>query len=161
MPQPTLRQKTGLTWIRYLNLVAIAALTAATTVSAAAESPVCLRTGFVDVQRPAVEVPAVQFGNGAVPFGIVAHFDESKASGLPGVAVGDDADPIDGPIGFKHGANCVFGSPEAEISYKNIFHFTFFLKLQSSESGQDRTRAVGPDYRKMPKSVDCQTTLLL
>src|SRR5258708_27741502 len=141
-------------------IVALSPATAAVS-TAAAESPVCLRTGFVDVQRPAFEFPAVQLGNGTVPFGIVAHFDESKSSGLPGIAVGDHADPIDGPIGFKHGANRVFGSPEAEISYKNIFHFTFLLKLQSSESGQDRTRAVGPDYRKMPKSVDCQTTLLL
>ena len=42
-------------------------------------------------------------------------------------------------------------APKLRFPTKIFFIFTFFLKLQNKESGQDRTKAVGPDYRKMPK----------
>jgi hypothetical protein len=42
-------------------------------------------------------------------------------------------------------------APKLRFPTKIFFIFTFFLKLQSKESGQDRAKAVGPDYRKMPK----------
>jgi hypothetical protein len=120
-----------------------------------ARSTVCFGTGFVDIQCSAVKVGAIQSRNCPVARGVVTHFHESKTSGLSRVTIGHDADPVDRAMCFKHRSNRILGSAEAQVSYKNIFHFTFFLKLQSKESRQVRTRAVGPDYRKMPKSTDC------
>jgi hypothetical protein len=103
------------------DLPAILALTAAT-VSTAARSTVSLGTCFVDVQRPAVEVFAVETVDCRGPFGINTHFDKSKAPSLPGIAVGDDADPINGSVRREHSTERIFGGPEAEITYENILH---------------------------------------
>jgi hypothetical protein len=139
-----------------LLVAIVAALTAKTTTAAFAtstaaattESTVLFRTGFVDVQRTAVELPAVQLGNGPVAFGIIRHFDEPKATGLSRVTVGHYTDAINGTIRFKHGANRIFGCTEAEISYKNVFHFNFFLQLQNSESRAGSDMGGGPDNVK-------------
>jgi hypothetical protein len=57
---------------------------------------------------------------------------------------------------LKQSSNRIFGRTEAEVSYKYVFQFLFsFLKSQGNESRQDRTRAIRPDYRKMPKSTGC------
>ena len=138
------------------RLVAIvAALTAKTTTAAfaaataaTAESTVLFRTGFVNVQRTAIQFPAIQLGNRPVAFGIVRHFDEPKAAGLSRVPIGHHTHAIDGAIRFKHGANRIFGSTEAEISYKNVFHFNFFLQLQNSESRAGSDMGGGPDNVK-------------
>ena len=46
-------------------------------------------------------------------------------------------------------------APKLRFPTKIFFiFFTRFLELQSNESGQDLTKAVGPNYRKMPKSSD-------
>ena len=139
------------------RLVAIvAALTAKTTTAAAfaaataaaAESTVFFRTGFVDIQRTAVKLPAVQLGNRPVAFGIICHFDEPETAGLSGVPVGHHTHAINGTVRFKHGANRIFGSTKAEISYKNVFHFNFFLQLQNSESRAGSDMGGGPDNVK-------------
>jgi|GEM_PF-3230015 len=140
-----------------MSLVAIvAALTAKTTTAAAftaattaaAESTIFLRTGFVDVQCAAVELSAVQFGDRPVAFGIVRHFDEPEAASLASVPVGHYANAVNGSICFKHGTNRIFGSTEAEISYKNVFHFKFLLQLQNSESRAGSDMGGGPDNVK-------------
>jgi hypothetical protein len=139
-----------------LRLVAIvAALTAksatpalATATAATAKSTVFFRTSFVNVQRTAVEFSAIQLGDCPVAFGIVCHFDEPEAAGLSGVPVGHHTHAINGTIRFKHGANRIFGSTEAEISYKNVFHFNFFLQLQNSESRAGSDMGGGPDNVK-------------
>jgi hypothetical protein len=113
-------------------------LAAAVTTITTAATTVFFRPGLVDIQRPAVEFPAIQSGNGPFAFTIIAHFHESKASGPSGVAVGDDADTIHRAICFKQGANGIFGGPEAQISYEYILHFLFFLKFAASKCGQDR-----------------------
>jgi len=77
-------------------------VTVATALSAAATAAtVFLGTRFVDVQRAAIQVAAVEFADGTIAFGVVAHFDKAKTSGLPGIAVGDDADAIDLAVRFK------------------------------------------------------------
>jgi hypothetical protein len=113
--------------------------------AAAARSTVCLWTGFIDVECSTVKVGTIQSGDSPVPFSVVAHFHESKPSGLSRMTVGHNADTINCAVCCEHGSNRILGSTEAEVSHKNIFHFYF----------QDRTRAVGPNYRKMPKFTDC------
>ncbi len=83
------------------------------------------RSGFVNVQRSAVEFAAVQFRNGAIRIRVHAHFDKSKSSGLAGIPVGYDVNAVDGTIRLEQRSNCGFGSSEVEVSYKNILHFFF------------------------------------
>jgi hypothetical protein len=88
---------------RFNKLPAVAALTtttAATTV-ATTRSTIFLRAGFVDVDGAAIQVTTVQLGNRTIAFRVVAHFDESEPSGLASVPIRNDADAINGPIGFK------------------------------------------------------------
>jgi hypothetical protein len=101
--------------------------TAAVPVSAAARTALRLRTGFVNIQRSSIEISAVESANGRIAFRIDAHFDEGESSGLPGVAIGHDIDPLNGAIRIKHGPEGIFGGPEAEITYKNILHYFIFL----------------------------------
>jgi hypothetical protein len=112
-------------------LVAIAAWTAETAAtlaaSAAAKSTVFFRTSFADVQGSAVELLAIQFCDCPIRFRIIAHLNESKASGLTGVSIRDQADTVNRTKCFKHGSNRIFGSPEAEIPYENLFHPIFLL----------------------------------
>jgi len=89
----------------------------------AARSAVCFWTGFVDVQRPAVKIGAIQGRDGPVAFRVVAHFNESKTSGLSGIPVGHDTDTIDVSMRLKQGSNRILGSTEAEVSYKYVFQF--------------------------------------
>jgi hypothetical protein len=100
-------------------LVTVAAASAATTTATvaapttAAAAPVFFGTRFVDVQRSTVEITAVEFGYSAIRLGGIVHFDESKATGLARVAVGDEIYAPHGAVSFKHGSNCIFGRSEA------------------------------------------------
>jgi hypothetical protein len=123
--------------------------------AAAARSTVCFWTGFIDVQSSAFKVGAIQSRDCPIAFSVVAHFNESKTSGLSRITVGHYADTINGAMYCEHGSNRIFGSAKAEVSYKNILHLYSLSGVSSNESGQDRTKAVGPNYRKMPKTSDC------
>ena len=122
-----------------------AAVTApAAAVPTATRSALGLRTGFVDVQGSAVEVPTVESADCGISFRIDAHFNKGEASGLPGVAIRHNIDAIDGAIRIKHGTKRIFRRPETEVTYKNIFH-RFFLNLPSSESSMIGQRADKPN----------------
>src|SRR5438094_3318901 len=99
-------------------LVPLAALTSETATAATFS----FRTGFVHVQRPAVDFLAIESGNRTIRFSIVAHFDESKSSGLPRVPVGDEVHTLHAAICLKQGSNRIFSGSKAEVSYKNVFH---------------------------------------
>jgi hypothetical protein len=106
---------------------AAATAAAAVPTAAAAAAAIFLRPGFVHVQRPAIEFPAIQARNGSISLGCHTHLHESKAPGAPGVPVGDDVDAVDRAIRFKHGSNCFFGSSEAKVSNENILQFKIFF----------------------------------
>ncbi len=109
------------------ELPAVAALTAAAAASAVSTtgSAIFLRTSFVDVDGAAIQVATVQLGNRTIAFRVVAHFHESESSGLASVAIRNDADAINGPIGFKQSPDGVFSGIEAEVSNKNIFQVNY------------------------------------
>src|ERR1019366_2216101 len=72
------------------RLVAIVTVASASAAAPAAAKPtIRFRTGFIDVQRSAVEIPAIQLRDSAVRFRIGGHFDKSEPSGLAGIPVGD------------------------------------------------------------------------
>lgn len=115
-------------------------IAAATATIAAATPAVFLRPSFIHSQRSAIEIVAVERGDGGVAFAIIAHFHERKPSGLPGIAVGYDVHTVNPAIRRKQGSNPIFGSAEAEVSYKYIFHLIFFLEFAEQRiGGQDKT----------------------
>jgi hypothetical protein len=141
--------------------VPLPASAAATPAAAAvpAAAPIFLRPGFIDVERPTVEFPTVEPGDGLLGLAIVGHFDEPKTPGSSGFAVGYQAHTVHSAVRLEQGSNCIFGSSEAQISYKNIFHIAFFLNLQSSES---RGRIGGhAGLCEKPKLADSKTTYIM
>jgi hypothetical protein len=112
--------------IGYLPAVGSAFATAIAPECTAAEAAVLPGAGFIDVERPSVQFFSVESGDGPEGFIIVAHFDESEPSGLPGVTIGDDTYTVNRPVLLKQRSNGVFGCPEAEISYENILHVGSF-----------------------------------
>ena len=111
---------------RSLVTVAAAATTAtaATTTTAAAVTTTAaalgLGTGFVHIDRTAVEVASVQGSNGGFRGRAVGHFDERKAPGLARVAVGHDVDAFHTPEVGERLMQVVLGRAEAEIANKYV-----------------------------------------
>jgi hypothetical protein len=70
---------------------------------------------------------AVQSGDRPISLGIVGHLDEPKAPGLSRVAIRHYADPLNGSMSFKQGAETVFRGPKTEVSNKYILHRRFIL----------------------------------
>jgi len=105
---------------------AAAISTAATAISAATRS---FRTSFIDVQRSAVQVCAIQAVDCILRFGIDCHFDECEASWLPGIPVGNNVNAIYGSVRLEHGTKRIFGCSEAKVAYKNVFHSGLFLEV--------------------------------
>jgi hypothetical protein len=102
------------------------------TVTAAAAVPSSgatrrFRTGFIDVQRSAVNIRPVQSTNCLIGLACIAHFDKCKTSRLSRVTTCHDVHAINGAVGFKQPTDLLFSSPETEISYKDILHLFFLL----------------------------------
>src|SRR5260370_1702623 len=72
--------------------------TAATTTTAAAFR---LGPSFIDRQGPAIELLAIESGDGCLGLLIVGHFDEGKAFRPAGVPIHDDLDRCYGAMSFK------------------------------------------------------------
>lgn len=96
------------------------ATTTAITAKSTTRTALRFGTGFVDIQRTAVQVPAVKTVYGGGPFRVYAHFDEGEAASLARVAIGDDIHPIDRAIFFKQRANGTLSGAEAKVTDKNI-----------------------------------------
>src|SRR5579859_2800231 len=60
-----------------------------------------LWTGFVDVERSAVDGYTVQGSNGLFTLAIVVHFDKSKTSGLSRITIRADIDSSNGSVRCK------------------------------------------------------------
>jgi len=84
---------------------------------------------------------AVERANGLYALTIIAHFHECEASGLPGIAVGYDVHTVNCAVRLKKGSKPIFGSAEAEVSYKYIFQLIFFLEFAEHRIGE-RARTV-------------------
>jgi hypothetical protein len=100
--------------------------------STAARSAIRLRAGFVDVQRSAIQVLAVETVDRRVSFRIHAHFDKSEASGLPRITISDDVNSIDAAVRLKNRPDGLLGSSKTEITYKDVFQFILLSDLQTN-----------------------------
>jgi hypothetical protein len=97
-----------------LRLVAVPLRSA--TVSAA-EVSAHHRPGFIDGQYPAVELRAVQGGDGLIG-AFFRHGDESEAFGASGVPLGDDADRFHSSTLLERARDIAFRRLKRQISNK-------------------------------------------
>ena len=67
----------------------VSATAAGTTTAAATTTAALLRAGLVYRQVTALEILAVERGDGSLRLLIAAHLDEAEALGTPGIAIGD------------------------------------------------------------------------
>ena len=89
------------------------------------------RTGHVDGEGAAVELPAVEgFDCGVSAF----HLDETEAAGAAGIAVGDDADALDRAMLAEEVANLVLGRTEGEVPHVDLLHSAVAFLLGAPHS---------------------------
>jgi hypothetical protein len=141
-----------LKWLPAFVAAATAATAPAATTTASTERPLGFGTGFVDVQRAAIQLPAIEFRDGAIGICIGAHLDKSETSRLSSVSISNDTDALHCAISFKERPDCILGSSKIEVSYENILHLLFPFDLRVGKSGQVRTRADGPDESEDAKN---------
>ena len=94
-------------------------------VAARAAGTVALRAGFVDGQRPALQVAAVQALDGGLRLVLVVHLDEAEAPRFAGEPVGDDADTVN-PCTVRFECNGMSGEPVSwtvDVAPKTIFSY--------------------------------------
>jgi hypothetical protein len=96
-----------------------AAITSAAT-AAAAPSALCLGTSLVYVQRTPAQLHAVQSRDSFLAVFGIRHFDKTKTTGTPGVAIGHDRDALYWSILFKQLAQFVFPRIEIQIPNEDI-----------------------------------------
>jgi hypothetical protein len=117
-----------------------AALAAATIPTKPARSALGFGASFVYVERAAIQILPVQGIDRGVRFRIVRHLDKREASRLPGVTIPNYVYVIDASVRLEGRTEGIFGGGEAEITNKNVFHFTLLLsEVADGRIGQDRT----------------------
>jgi hypothetical protein len=84
---------------------------------------------FVHVQSTAIEVHAVDGGDGFIALSVVCHLHEAEASCLTGVAIRNDVDTIDRAVGFEQRTDRFFRSPKTEVSNVNVLQLYFPLLI--------------------------------
>jgi hypothetical protein len=111
-----------------------AATAAATTVRASSATAAETSTaatlgfgaGFINIQRPAVELRSVERGDRLIRFGGIRHFDEGETTGAAGVAVGYQVDALHTSVRLEERSDGRFGCGKIQIAYKNILHTLSF-----------------------------------
>ncbi len=78
------------------------------------------RPRFVDREGAAGQGHAVEGVNGAFCRPAVRHFDEAKAAGAAGLAVGHDSDSLDRAIWLEELAEVLLRGGKGEVAHKNI-----------------------------------------
>ena len=104
---------------------AAAVTTTATTAAAeaaatAATAAFSLGAGFIDVEGAAVEVFAVEAGDGRLAFGLRAHFDKAETLGAVRHFVDDYARAAHLTIGLELRAEVVLGGVVGKVAYVDV-----------------------------------------
>src|SRR6516165_10645682 len=103
-----------------------AATTAAEATAAAAAAPIATAATrawglrLFDLDRPAVEVRAVEAANGLLGFLGSRHLDEPEASRTPGVPVGHDTRGLDAADRRESFAQALVGGAEGQTAYQEF-----------------------------------------
>src|SRR5437879_134366 len=88
--------------------------------------------GFIDVDGSPTKVGSIQSRNGLFGLGIVRHFNESEASRLPRITVGDQVHTLHRAIRFEKRTEILLSSSETEVPDENIFHLSSFSNLKAA-----------------------------
>jgi len=88
---------------------------------------------FVDAQRTAIHVEAVQALNGGLRL-VLRHVDETEAAGLSSFAVIDELDRVDLPMTLEEASDVLLCGVEGEIPYVDRRHP--ITRLQKADSGE-------------------------
>src|SRR5512138_1210684 len=96
---------------------AVAATAAATTAATAAG----LVLRFVDLQRPATHVLAIQVLDRPGRIG-AGHFDEAEPTGTAGLTIVDQADRLDGAVLLEQRAHRGFIGAKGQVAHINLAH---------------------------------------
>jgi hypothetical protein len=100
-----------------------------------AATPGWLGTRFVYVQRPAMEIGAIQLGDGGLGCRRVGHFDEGETARLARVPVGDEIHALHAAVSSESRMQIVLGGLITEISDKYVCHGmnSFLVDLSLSD----------------------------
>jgi hypothetical protein len=93
-----------------------------TTAAARRAAAISLGTGFVNVQRAPTQFFAIERGNCFLRFRGIGHFDEGKAARTASIAIGHDADLLDGPVGLEQRPQLCFGGAVGDVANKQLLH---------------------------------------
>src|SRR5271165_5978763 len=101
-----------------LSSVLIAAAVAAAGTAACAGTAVFARLGFVNGQRPAVEVGPVEGSDRLI--GAFAHLDEPETARPAGLAIGGYLGSGNTAVSREHLAEIIRGGREGEVADENV-----------------------------------------
>jgi hypothetical protein len=114
----------------FTRLPALLTTATSATTTTAAKAAFRFRTGFVHIERSAVELSSIQFSDRTIRFRVRTHLDKPKSSWLSGIPVRDDVNALYATVRLKQRPDRSFGSSEVEVSYENILHaFSFNLQI--------------------------------
>ena len=105
-----------------MSAIAATSATAASAETTTATSAVGLGASFVDIDGASADLAPVKGCYGFLTVFVAVHFNEAKAAGASGIAIGHDTDTVDLAIAFKELPEFVFTSIEAEVAYKDVLH---------------------------------------
>jgi hypothetical protein len=140
-----------LSWRLPAATAAATTTTARATAAAAATATTLALLRFIDAQRTATHVLAIQGLDGALCIG-TGHFDEAKATGTTSVAVVDQRYRLHGTVRFEQSANILFSCIERQIANVDFRHKRQALSEKSLERGRrtGRTNTARPGYKRAP-----------
>jgi hypothetical protein len=104
------------------STTAATAARTSTTAAARRAAAIGLRSGFINVQRAPTEFFAIERGNCFFRFRGIGHFDEGKAARTASIAIGYDADLLDGPVRLEQRPQLCFGGAVGDVADKQLLH---------------------------------------
>src|SRR5207249_9763505 len=90
--------------------------------------------GLAHVERPALEVLAVELGDRLLRLAGRAHLDEPEAARLPGGAIGDDGDRLARPGLREHGLQVLARGVEGKVADEDLLAHLSLLALRGRHS---------------------------
>lgn len=78
------------------------------------------RPRFVDREGTATKLLALKPRNGALGSPLIRHFDETKPTGVPGIAVGHDPNRVHSTVWLEELAEVLLSSSERKVPDKDI-----------------------------------------
>ena len=99
---------------------AVSTIAAATSAAASARA-LGFGPGFIHIDGAASDVGPVQRCDGLLALFAIGHFHERESARPAGLAVSENAYPVDLSVGLEKLAQLIFNGVEAEVSNENVF----------------------------------------